>query len=375
MQAEPVQAFTPEALQNPELQTFMKEVNTMLQRFSRLNQLSLVDDKEFGERVKRLEGELSEENEGKGAWALLDSGATNPYRRAREGEEQHAMPVQVQLADGNSVLLRQNRAGTLLPFSQKQAEATNGSGAVIVPLGSLVRELGCTVTWTKRGLQVVHPEHGVMTTHVSGACPFIGEAKALELIGELENRKLEQLKAATVENQLRMHGMEAQLNYGTQLAEYRRTGKREEGLKALMCEDSLFGCLTEAQRCALAQDIDLSDKAGHRYLKALPVKRAMRKRLMSTQWLVHLYSGEGGSAEFTTLEDNCVTLLEIDLIEYQQGLQHERTERCVPGTPLGGYAGAASRPYWRPSQRGRLWRAGAEADVPLEYSTDRCGRT
>ena len=199
------------------------------------------------------------------------------------------------------------------PFSQKQAEATNGSGAVIVPLGSLVRELGCTVTWTKRGLQVVHPEHGVITTHVSGACPFIGEAKALELIGELENRKLEHLKAATVENQLRMHGMEAQLNYGTQLAEYRRTGKREEGLKALMCEDSLFGCLTEAQRCALAQDIDLSDKAGHRYLKALPVKRAMRKRLMSTQWLVHLYSGEGGSAEFKTLEDSCVTLLEIDL--------------------------------------------------------------
>ena len=34
--AEPIQAITPEALQNPEIQNFMKEVNTMLQRMSAL---------------------------------------------------------------------------------------------------------------------------------------------------------------------------------------------------------------------------------------------------------------------------------------------------------------------------------------------------
>ena len=312
VQAEVVQPFTPEALQNPELQTFMKEVNTMLQRFSRLNQLSVGCDDDLNAKIKKMESEMLEPGDAGTSWALLDSGATNAYRPAAEGEEQMAMPVQVQLADGKSVLLRQNRAGTLLPYSKKQAKE-RGQGTVIVPLGSLVQELGCSVNWTRRGLEVIHPVCGVLTTHVSGACPFIGEARALELIGELENRKLEQLKVSMLETQLRLCGIEAQRTYGIHLAEYRRTGDRAKGLQALMCEDSAFGCLTESQRCALAQDIDLSDKAGHRYLKALPVKRAMRRRLMSTQWLVHLYSGQGGSAEFRALEDNCVTLLEIDL--------------------------------------------------------------
>ena len=309
---EPIKPFTPEALQNPELQSFMKEVNTMLQRFSRLNRLSLVDDVEFNAKVKKMEVEMDVDGCSPSSWALLDSGATNPFRPAVEGEEQTAIPVQVQLADGKSVLLRQNRAGTLLPYSKKQA-TERGANTVIVPLGSLVQELGCAVNWTRRGLEVVHPAYGVISTHVSGACPFIGEARALELIGELEGRKLEQLKVATVTTQLRLQGMEAKTTYNVQLAEYRRTGNRNDGLKALMCEDSVFGCLTEAQRCALAQDVDLSDKAGHKYLKMLPVKRAMRKRLMSTQWLVHLFSGEGGSAEFKVFESDCVTLLEVDI--------------------------------------------------------------
>ena len=137
---------------------------------------------------------------------MLDSGATNAYRPAAKGEEQSAIPVQVQLAEGTSVLLRQNRAGTLLPYNPKQA-AEKGNNTVIVPLGSLVQELGCTVNWTRRGLEVVHPTYGVISTRVSGACPFIGEARALELIGELEGRKLEQLKVATVTAQLRLHGL------------------------------------------------------------------------------------------------------------------------------------------------------------------------
>ena len=179
----------------------------MLQRFSQLNQLSLVDDKEFDAKVKKMESEMGLDGSGPSSWALLDSGATNAYRPAAEGEEQSAVPVQVQLADGTSVLLRQNRAGTLLPYSPKQA-AEKGNNTVIVPLGScLVQELGCTVNWTRRGLEVVHPTYGVISTHVSGACPFIGEARALELIVELEGRKLEQLKVATVTAQLRLHGL------------------------------------------------------------------------------------------------------------------------------------------------------------------------
>ena len=71
---EPVQPFTPEALRDPELQSFMKDVNAMLQRFSRLNQLSLVDDTEFDAKVKKMESEMGLDGSGPSSWVLLDSG-------------------------------------------------------------------------------------------------------------------------------------------------------------------------------------------------------------------------------------------------------------------------------------------------------------
>ncbi|CAE7947416.1 unnamed protein product [Symbiodinium sp. KB8] len=240
--AEPVQAFTPEVLQSPELQNFVKEVNTMLQRMSALRAMRVKEP--VAPDVARMEARLQ-------AFELQD----------------------VTLANGNQVTLQQNRAG----------------------------------------LRVLHPEHGEITTHVSGACPFIGEARALELIGEIEARKLEQLKVRTLEAQLKMRGIEATVGFDMQLQEYRRTGSRVEGLKALMCEDSVFGDLTEAERCSLIQDVDLSDKAGHKYLKALPLKRAKRKRLMNSRWFVHLFAGNGENSEFKMLEEDGVTLLEIDV--------------------------------------------------------------
>ncbi|CAE7251649.1 unnamed protein product [Symbiodinium sp. CCMP2592] len=285
--AEPIQTFSPEALQNPELQTFMKEVNVMLQRMARLSALQVADV----EAVESLRDEVALKSDTK------------------------APPVSVKLADGKTVMLRQNRAGTLIfcGNSNNNQRSSNSSFTTIVPLGSLVKELACTVSWTKRGLQVEHPEHGTISTHVVESCPYIGEPQALELIRELESRKLEQLKVNTIETQLRMNGLEAQLSFGAQLQEYRRTGNRADGLKALMCEDSAFGVLTEQQRCSLIQDIDLSDKAGHQYLKALPIKRAMRRRLMTTRWLVHMYSGNKSDDDFKVLEEDGVTLLNIDL--------------------------------------------------------------
>ena len=214
--------------------------------------------------------------------ALLDSGATHPFKSFPSGDGDKTMPVQVTLADGNQVTLQQNKAGTLMPAKGSVLSGENAVTTTIVPLVSLVQELGCSISWDRRGLKVQHPEHGEITTHVSGSCPFIGETKALELINELETRKLEQLKVKTLEAQLKMRGIEATTSFEVQLQEYRRTGRRADGLKALMCEDSVFGNLTEVQRCSLIQEVDLSDKAGHKYLKALPVKRAMRKRLMTS---------------------------------------------------------------------------------------------
>eukprot|EP00439_Symbiodinium_sp_Y106_P022158 s6090_g2.t1 len=312
VQAEAVQAFTPEVMQNPELQNFVKEVNTMLQRMSALRAMRVREPVAPG--VAKMEKALEAFELPREPWALLDSGATHPFKNVEPTAEDKTLPVQVTLADGNNVTLQQNRAGTLMP-ARGSAVASGTASTTIVPLGTLVQELGCTVSWDRQGLRVQHPEHGVIITHVAGSCPFIGEARALQLIEEIEARKLEQLKVKTLETQLKMRGIEATVSFEAQLHEYRRTGRRTDGLQALMCEDSVFGVLTEAQRCSLIQEVDLSEKAGHKYLKALPVKRAMRRRLMSSRWMVHLFSGEteGDGSGFKALEEDGVTLLEIDI--------------------------------------------------------------
>ena len=46
--------------------------------------------------------------------ALLDSGASHAFRQARDRESEAAVPVRVELAGGQFVTLKQNRAGTLL---------------------------------------------------------------------------------------------------------------------------------------------------------------------------------------------------------------------------------------------------------------------
>ena len=81
------------------------------------------------------------------------------------------------LADGQSVALQQNRAGTSDAGEGLRCWSEENGLTTIVPLGTLVQELNCTVSWDKRGLRVRHPEHGELVTHVSGSCPFIGETR------------------------------------------------------------------------------------------------------------------------------------------------------------------------------------------------------
>ncbi|CAE7030894.1 GIP [Symbiodinium sp. CCMP2456] len=302
-------ATTNAAVQGPEFQAFMKEVNTMLQRMSRLSSLKIAES--LDPEVNRMEATMAKFDEKTEAYALLDSGATHPFKPF--AEQDFTEMVQVQLADGQTVDSQQNRAGTLMPV--KSAGSKGNPVTTIVPLGTLVQELNCTVSWDRHGLRVQHPEHGELTTHVVGSCPFIGETKALQLIEEIEARKLEQLKVNTVETQLRVMGMEAETSFEPSLMEYRRSGKRTDGLKALMSSDSVFHHITESQRCALVQDIDLTDAAGMKYLKALPIKRALRRRLLSARWIVNMCSGPDEHPDLKALESDGLVLLELDLFK------------------------------------------------------------
>ena len=229
---------------------------------------------------------------------------------AQDEEVEAASKVKVQLANGTEVTLAQNRGGTLLATS-----AASGEAVPIVPLGSLVQDLGCDLTWTRRkGLEIKHPNHGVIKPRVVGKCPLVGEACALDLIRELEELKVAELEMATARTANAIWSWDCEQDWAVQLESFLAHGDRGSQLLALNASDSPFRALTESQKASLAEGILLNDKAGWDYLKAFPVSRQRRKRMLTSQWVVHLYAGPGRGADpiLKELDDGRV-LLEVDL--------------------------------------------------------------
>ena len=124
--------------------------------------------------------------------ALLDSGASHALRPPKNTEEAaSAELIEVILAGDGRKSLRQNAGGTLL---------SDAPGAqTILPLGALVRELGCSIKWTRKGLTLRHPTYGVLRTQIRGGCPQLAETEALRLISDLENKRLERFEGQLCE--------------------------------------------------------------------------------------------------------------------------------------------------------------------------------
>ena len=55
-----------------------------------------------------------------------------------------------------------------------------------VPMGQLVRELGCTVQWLDTHVVISHPIRGQLPTQICGGCPMVEKQVALDLVQELE---------------------------------------------------------------------------------------------------------------------------------------------------------------------------------------------
>ena len=88
-----------------------------------------------------------------GKSGLLDSGASHAFRAGSKEEVDSANRARVQLATGDYVTLAQNRGGTLLATKSTDQDMA----CPIVPLGSLVQDLNCELTWgRRRGLEIVH---------------------------------------------------------------------------------------------------------------------------------------------------------------------------------------------------------------------------
>ncbi|CAE7777535.1 RE1 [Symbiodinium sp. CCMP2592] len=241
-------------------------------------------------KTLKVKAAASEEDNGRGA--LLDSGATHVLRPARdEMEHLNSKEVPVVLAGDERRLLRQTPAGSIIlnPREGEQAQT-------IIPLGKLVESLGCTLRWTRGALMLRHPKYGTIRTRIRAGCPEIAdEVQAAQLIAELESRRVEELRQKTEDLQDRLNAikmMEVKKDDWRQdLAAYAEGGCVVDGLQALY-KSPVFKNLPEDVLMGMTPYVEANDKDGWEYLKALPVSRRIRKKLLrSRAWVLNLYGG------------------------------------------------------------------------------------
>ncbi|OLQ05967.1 hypothetical protein AK812_SmicGene10791 [Symbiodinium microadriaticum] len=176
------------------------------------------------------------------SYALVDSGATHALRRASDQNEwDEADPVIVNLAGGESVGLRMNKAGTILVQPTSLTSATSTSP--IVPLGALVSQLGYMMVWTKNRCRLEGPNGEIINLKVKDGCPELTEHQALELISRLEDSRLEQLRANTADTRSRVRAAALAMNrtWFDHLLSYVDSEFSSEGFKAIEAAPFLDG--------------------------------------------------------------------------------------------------------------------------------------
>ena len=291
-----------------EISALLQQANAMLNRLTRLQALQVTSETSLQELKVQMAGLGFAEEE---RMALLDSGASHPFRE-RARHEDDGVPVRVELAGGRTVTLKQNKAGTLMPT----ADTENAQDlSTILPMGALVQSLGCELSWTrKNGLKIVHPQFGALKTVVKGNCPLLGETQALDLIHQLEQKKLQELREATAETFLGTLSLSEIKDWDEMFAAYVQTGQRAHLSQALESPGCPLQGLDETLRSLLAVGVDLTEEAGRRYLKALPIRRSQRKSLLSKRWIVKLYGREGeGNEPYKVVETDKTVFFDVNI--------------------------------------------------------------
>ena len=243
--------------------------------------------------------------------ALVDSGATHPLRKASVKEWGSADEVDVVVAGDGVQRMRQSTAGTLL----MQPETVKAQ--TILPLGSLVGVLGYELVWNKRKCVLRGPDGKELVLRVSSGCPEVNEATALELIAKIEEEKVNQLNQsikATKQAMMRAQEVQADPLWERSLNEYIRSGRFEDGFRALTSapwsKDEL-----RVELSKIITDLPEGEQAAWDLMYSLGFNRRMRKRLMSKDWVVKLCSGRRSSTDklFKAVENNGTVVLDIDV--------------------------------------------------------------
>ena len=247
------------------------------------------------------------------SYALVDSGATHALRRASDQNEwDEADPVIVNLAGGESVGLRMNKAGTILVQPTSLTSAT--STAPIVPLGALVSQLGYMMVWTKNRCRLEGPNGEIINLKVKDGCPELTEHQALELISRLEDSRLEQLRANTADTRSRVRAAALAMNrtWFDHLLSYVDSEFSSEGFKAIEAAPFLDGI---PRPCLTGIFDSVPESNGWDVLRGLKhLNRKTRKRLWSSNsWIVHLFAGDRPKKDMYHLENHGHVVLELDI--------------------------------------------------------------
>ena len=139
----------------------------------------------------------------------------------------------------------------------------------------------------------------------------------MTLISELEDKRLRTFKSEVQELESRMELVAAPLDPTDALRQYAVSGERADALRALMSQPYLGRSHEEAVSLMAEDLLGLDEDSGKRMMKQLPLNRAKRRALLSSEnWAVHLCSGkpQEDNPFRRWAEERQIQLLEVDLL-------------------------------------------------------------
>ena len=247
--------------------------------------------------------------EGPEPTALLDSGATHTVLDPTAVATSDLAPCMVSLAGDQQQLWKQTPGGSLV--APRKTEG--GETQTILPLGSLIEQLGCSIKWTRKGgLQLMHPRLGRLETSIRSGCPQLCKRQALQLVRELEGAHVGELEGRLRRVQTQLAAQVEDREFRTVLDDFIDSGSQ---LAAQMLVNRLPFLERVPARVTQKLAVGLDNVCGWELLKALPINRRHRKRLHQSRfWVLSLCSGPGDARLRAQCQAAGYELVEVDVL-------------------------------------------------------------